>query len=238
MEKANLQKIFNSFQNGVAHRGLHDDARPENSKAAFAHAIEEGLPFETDVHLTKDHRLVINHDHELGRVTGKDGTIEQLTLEQIKSDYRLKDGSQLMEMGELISFWQERVPMVLEIKEYFGNGEDIRKALKPLLDQIKDPSKLVLISFSPNAIRVWEGDRWNRGLLIGGGEIATLGDVSEWEFLDVDFALLQDPRFVEYRREGGKILSWTIHDENSLSIAKKGSDAMTFEILSPEALRK
>ena len=143
-----------------------------------------------------------------------------------------------MEMGELISFWQERVPMVLEIKEYFGNGEDIRKALKPLLDQIKDPSKLVLISFSPNAIRVWEGDRWNRGLLIGGGEIATLGDVSEWEFLDVDFALLQDPRFVEYRREGGKILSWTIHDENSLSIAKKGSDAMTFEILSPEALRK
>lgn len=238
MDKANLDQIFASFENGVAHRGLHDDIRPENSKAAFAHAIEKGLPFETDVHLTADHRLVINHDHELLRVTGKDGTIEKLTLKEIKDNYRLHDGSELMEMGELLSFWGERVPMVLEIKEYFGNGEDIEKALKPLLDQVKDPTKLVLISFSQNALRVWREDRWNRGLLIGGGEIDHLNGGNEWEFLDVDFTLLSDPRLSSYRKEGQKVLSWTIHDENSLSIAKDHSDAMTFEILPPERVRK
>ena len=237
MQKANLDSIFASFHNGVAHRGLHDEVRPENSKAAFAHAMELGLPFETDVHLTADHRLVINHDHELGRVTGKDGGIEKLTLQEIKDNYRLKDGSQLMEMGELLSFWGEKVPMVLEIKEYFGNGEDIKAALKPLLDPIKDLSKLVLISFSANALRIWKEEKWNRGLLIGGGEIDHPSSPNDFEFLDVDFTLLSDPRLLAYKNSGQKVLSWTIHDENSLSIARAHSDAMTFEILPPERLQ-
>ena len=233
MKKTNINEIFSSFSHGVAHRGLHDEMRPENSRSAFENAIENNLPFETDVHLTMDHRLVVNHDHELTRVTGKDGLIEKLTLNEIKNGYRLKDGSQLLEMGELLSLWKERVPLVLEIKEYFGNGEEILKALKPMLDQIKDHSKLVLISFSSNALRLWKDDRWNRGLLIGGGETDKFPTLEEWEFLDVDFTFLEDPHFVSYRENGGKIMAWTIRDEQSLALGKSGSDALTFEIISP-----
>lgn len=236
--KANLSLIFDSFKNGVAHRGLHDENHPENSKAAFLNAIEHNLPFETDIHLTVDHKLVVNHDHELLRVTGKDGTIEKLTLKEIKENYRLKDGSTLLTVEELFQLFGEKVPLVLEIKEYFGNGADIRTALKPHLDKVKDISKLTLISFSENALRVYQNDRFNRGLLVGGGEIAKLGDFSEWEFMDIDFTLLNDPRFVEYRKNGGKILSWTIHDKASRDIAKISSDAMTFEIITPEEVIK
>lgn len=236
--KTDISLIFDSFKRGVAHRGLHDDVRPENSKAAFLNAVEHNLPFETDIHLTLDHQLVVNHDHELLRVTGKDGIIEKLALKEIKENYRLKDGSELLTVGELFELWGEKVPLVLEIKEYFGNGSEIRDTLKPYLDKIKDTSKLVLISFKEAVVRVYQDDRFNRGLLVGGGEIDNLGDFSEWEFIDIDFALLNNPRFVEYRKNGGKILSWTIHDEASRDIAKKASDAMTFEIIAPEEVIK
>ena len=56
----------------IAHRGLHDDARPENSLAAFAAGMEAGYPLELDVHLTRDNELVVVHDENLKRVTGQD----------------------------------------------------------------------------------------------------------------------------------------------------------------------
>ena len=54
----------NSFltKTPIAHRGLHDANRPENSFAAFQAAIEKGYAIETDVRISKDHRLIIFHD--------------------------------------------------------------------------------------------------------------------------------------------------------------------------------
>ena len=40
------------FLTPVAHRGLHDGDRPENSMPAFRAAIEHGFTIEIDVHLS------------------------------------------------------------------------------------------------------------------------------------------------------------------------------------------
>ena len=45
----------------VAHRGLHDDIRPENSMPAFEAAIEKGYTIEIDVHLSSDGHIVVFH---------------------------------------------------------------------------------------------------------------------------------------------------------------------------------
>lgn len=237
MEKYDLDLMFKTFAHGVAHRGLHDDKRPENSKAAFVHAIEIGLPFETDVHLTIDGKLIINHDNDLARVTGKSGVIEQLSFEQIKKDYRLQDGSQLLSLSELLSLNQERVPVVLELKAYEGNEKKLHEAVKPYLDSLQDPSKLVLISFFPLALQAFKDDRWNRGLLIGGGEIDHLQAIEQYEFLDVAFPLLEDPRFLAYRKNGGKILSWTPRTNEEYHQAIAHSDGVTFERMDYRQIR-
>lgn len=62
-----------------AHRGLHDDEKPENSLAAYKAALDKGYGIEFDVHLLKDGSLAVMHDSDLKRTTGREGFMEDLT---------------------------------------------------------------------------------------------------------------------------------------------------------------
>ena len=75
-----------------AHRGLHDIEKgvPENSLLAFRLAMEEGYGMELDVHLSKDGKLVVEHDDTLLRTCGINRPIEDCTWEEIK-DLSLED---------------------------------------------------------------------------------------------------------------------------------------------------
>ena len=54
-----LSKINPVFLNGIAHRGLHNKEFTENGMKAFKNAIDHGVAFEYDIHLTKDGELVV-----------------------------------------------------------------------------------------------------------------------------------------------------------------------------------
>lgn len=69
----------------IAHRG---DSKhyPENTLEAFLSAVHMGVDvIETDVHLTKDGKLVVWHDEDLARNTDGSGIIEDHTLAEVKS---------------------------------------------------------------------------------------------------------------------------------------------------------
>ena len=61
-----------------AHRGLHtaDGTAPENSLTAFRMAANVGYGVELDVHLTRDGKVAVFHDHDLECMTGAQGKIE------------------------------------------------------------------------------------------------------------------------------------------------------------------
>lgn len=68
-----------------AHRGFSGIA-PENTMAAFEKAIAikaDGI--ETDVHLSKDGKVVICHDETLNRTTNGSGPIQDYTFEQLQA---------------------------------------------------------------------------------------------------------------------------------------------------------
>ena len=66
-----------------AHRGGAEE-HPENSLAAFAHAVSLGYRYlETDVHLTADGVILAFHDDSLDRVTDRSGVISECTAAEV-----------------------------------------------------------------------------------------------------------------------------------------------------------
>lgn len=69
----------------IAHRGDNQFA-PENSLSAFASAISKGADaIEFDVHLTRDHQLVIHHDYYLGRTENGSGFVGDYSLTELQA---------------------------------------------------------------------------------------------------------------------------------------------------------
>ena len=95
----------------LAHRGgalYAPNLGLENTLRAFGNAIALGYThLETDVHLTKDGRLVAFHDGRLDRVGDRVGRIRDLTWEQVRAA-RLGPGPE-----------HDRVPLLIEVVEEF-----------------------------------------------------------------------------------------------------------------------
>jgi glycerophosphoryl diester phosphodiesterase len=69
----------------IAHRGGSGLA-PENTMAAFDRAAGLGADaLEIDVRRTRDGAVVVFHDEETGRLTGRGGTIEERTLAEVRA---------------------------------------------------------------------------------------------------------------------------------------------------------
>lgn len=68
----------------MAHRGESENT-PENTMLALESAVAIGVDvLESDVHLTKDDEVVLFHDEDLARTTGKSGTIRSHTLDELR----------------------------------------------------------------------------------------------------------------------------------------------------------
>lgn len=90
----------------MAHRGGSDVA-PENSMAAFRHAVDIGyLYLETDVHLSADGVLVAAHDADLSRVSDCDRRIDEMTWDEI-AEVDLGGGEHLPRMVDLFEAFPE-----------------------------------------------------------------------------------------------------------------------------------
>ncbi|MFN0028918.1 MAG: glycerophosphodiester phosphodiesterase family protein [Acidimicrobiales bacterium] len=89
-----------------AHRGGAEE-QPENSVAAFAHAVALGFVYlETDARLTADGVLVALHDDHLDRVSDRRGAVSEMTLAEVQqARLRHPDGS----------LSEERVPVLEEL---------------------------------------------------------------------------------------------------------------------------
>ncbi len=90
-----------------AHRGFSGVA-PENTMAAFERAVAikaDGI--ETDVHLSKDGKVVICHDETVNRTTNGSGSFQDLTWEEL----------QAFDAGSWFSpeFSKERIPSLEDL---------------------------------------------------------------------------------------------------------------------------
>lgn len=138
---ANADVVF------VAHRGGIVAGYPENTLAAYRHAIRLGVDaLEIDLRATRDGEIVILHDETLDRTTNGKGPVADHTLAELK---QLDAGG-----GERIPTYTEvlqlvagtRVKLLLDIKE--SRNLDKRKVVRlteqfgAILDTIVGPRTL------------------------------------------------------------------------------------------------
>lgn len=98
----------------IGHRGA-SAYRPENTRAAYALAVEQGADMlEVDLHLTRDEQIVISHDAGLGHL-GLEAEIGELTLAEVRA-LDAGEGERVPTLAEVLDEFAPLLPINLEIK--------------------------------------------------------------------------------------------------------------------------
>ena len=141
----------------IAHRGASKVA-PENTLSAIRKAMEFGADYaECDVYQTKDGEIVLFHDEEMERTTGKGGMIWDYTLEELKE---LDAGSWFGEefKGEAIPTLREVIQLVkghmklnIEVK-VSGSDLDIAQKVVDIIHSENFADECMVTSFEKRVI--------------------------------------------------------------------------------------
>ncbi|MBQ2872670.1 MAG: hypothetical protein IJE89_01560 [Bacilli bacterium] len=231
MMKKNMD-ILNNIK--IAHRGLWNDKYPENSMGAFDRAINNGIPVELDVHILKDNTLVVIHDDDTYRMTGKRVILKNAVYDDIK-DLKLKGTKyKIPTLEEVLLLVNGKVLIDIEIKiDVFDFS--ICHELCKLLDKYK--GSFLVKSFNPIYIWWFRCNRSNymRGLLVSRLGWVKMSKILKYMLFNMWFNSLAKPDFIsfDYRdlpnkkidklyKEGMPILIHTIKDNNVIDLKYSG----------------
>ena len=135
-----------------AHRGLHKIANgvPENSLRAFQRARDAGYAIELDIHLSRDGKLVVEHDDTLKRTCGADLTIEDADWQTLQKLRLQNTEEQLPLLEQVLSLVDGAVPLLIELKAARGNYNALCKAAWAILRRYRGP--FCVESFDPRVL--------------------------------------------------------------------------------------
>ncbi len=123
------------------HRGLAKKKLEENTLAAFKYSFKKGYGIETDIHCTKDNKIICFHDFNLKNKFKVNKRIKDTNYKEIKK-ISLKFNSEVPLLEELLKLKHRKLPLMIEIKPIF-----LKKNLIALLDKIKGIKNCCLTSF-------------------------------------------------------------------------------------------
>jgi glycerophosphoryl diester phosphodiesterase len=99
-----------------AHRGLHREGVPENSRAAAEAAIAAGMGIECDIQMSRDNVPLVFHDWELDRLTGERGKVAARPAHDLCRIRLMNTAQTISSLCDLLDLVAGRVPILVEIK--------------------------------------------------------------------------------------------------------------------------
>ena len=124
----------------IIHRGIANKKLKENCFKSFKESFNKKYGIETDIHFTKDNKIICFHDFTLNRLFKINKSIKNLTYEEIKSNTKSKISVPLLK--DVLKLSKKRYLVFIEIKPIL-NLENI----KILLNEIKNYKNCIIISF-------------------------------------------------------------------------------------------
>lgn len=232
-----------------AHRGLFtpDSDVPENSRAAFARAVEQGYGIELDVHLSADGQLFVMHDAKLDRTTDGEGFLADKTAKELSLVTLRGTDETLPRFEEVLDIVGGRVPLLIELKTDRGNQRALTDAVMAALRDYRgaccfesfDPRTVYALRRYPQAVR----GQLSAHLSGKGGNLPWCLDVLQRNLL---FNFITRPDFIAYRHSDVSLglrlcrrvwqvplFYWTVTDKETLSAARDNGIACIFEGFDP-----
>jgi glycerophosphoryl diester phosphodiesterase len=161
MRTENQWRWYHPVMLKIAHRGASGHA-PENTMASFRLAAEMGAKFvETDLHLTRDAKIVAMHDQTVDRTTNGRGRISKMSLVELRGldagvkflsvDGKSYKGERVPTLDEILEFTRTAdVTFYLELKETQGWG--FEQSLVGSLRRADAINRVVIISFDAKVL--------------------------------------------------------------------------------------
>ena len=158
------------FRNGdrplvIAHRGDCINA-PENTRASFQAALDAGADgIELDVFLLADNTVIVFHDEDTRRLTGVDGDITKMTLDDVRK--LSVQGEPIPTLEEILDQFADNLLINVEMKAYRPEwdrretGTEVAKVIR----KCNASERVIVTSFDPYML--WYLEREYAGLHSG-----------------------------------------------------------------------
>ena len=204
----------------IAHRGASFLA-PENTVAAAGLAWELGADaVEVDIHLSHDNKIIVSHDANTKRTTGKDHLIKDTGSEILR---KLDAGSfkDVKYLGEKIPFLEEVINTIPEGKELVIEikcRQEVLPYLKETINQYGKEKRFVFISFDLPTITETKkmfpknSCYWlcsDRNLL---NKNINLVKSAGLEGLSLNYSIIDKQVATSVKTLGLELFSWTVDD--------------------------
>lgn len=226
----------------IAHRGLHNDALPENSLGAFAHAISHGYAIELDVQLSLEGVPVVFHDAHLKRLTGRDDYVYFQEADTLKNTALNGTEFTIPTLEETLAYIGGQVPILIEIKAD-APVISLTNAVVELLEAYTGP--VAIHSFSPKIIR--HVKKTAPTLLRGqiSSDFKDAQSLSKWrtfylrrmllnpltkpDFITYDIRALPQPSVARFKATNKPVLGYTAQNKKAYEKALNYVDNVVFE---------
>ncbi len=233
-----------------AHRGLHNEQRPENALSAFRAAAAAGFGAELDVHLSSDGQLVVMHDSETARLCGENLVIEDSRWDQLRT-LRLGGTEETIPLlTDVLPLFDGGTPLVIELKTRGNNAAALCQAVFAVLDEYR--GSYCMESFDPRVLlwlRKHRPDVCRGQLAVGVYEKGLLPWWQRFCLSNLLMNFLTVPDFIAYnhetRRRTGSLaicrriwrvqeISWTVRSEAVMREMEALDNLVIFEQFAPK----
>lgn len=203
----------------TAHRGGAKYA-PENTLSALAYAKEQMADYaEIDVQETKDGVLVLLHDNNLKRTTGKKKNIWNAYYSEVQkldagSSFSKKfAGEKIPTLREAVRFCQDSLNLIIEIKYNGHNSKIVEKVVQVVKDYELEDRVIICSMHYAFLEEIKEMDPSITTSYVMSMAYGNMENLKDADCLSVKHTYLNQPFVEKAHKEGKMIHAWTINTQ-------------------------
>ena len=210
----------------IGHRGSKGYIA-ENTLESINHAILLGVDgIEIDIFKCLSGELVLSHENDLKRLTGKSGLLEKLTLNELKK-FLVVGKYNIPTLTDVLTKIETPLFVNIELK-----GLNTAQPTSKIISDISTNTSwsfehFIVSSFNWDELELFRSVDKNTpvGVLVSKSmsinEAIEFGKNINAQAIHPNFKLLNDKAVKKIKNNGFKIYTWTVNDEDDINLMKK-----------------